>query len=66
MKIIINLCVSHFDNILECRMMDFRIIIYSDCHLFWLFCALILLCVLLGTLYVLYIMCLHKCNYIIL
>ena len=48
--------------------MDLRILIYSDYHLFWLFCALIdmLLCLLLGTLYVVYIMCLHKCNYIIL
>ena len=41
--------------------MDFRILIYSDYHLLWLF-----LCFLLGTFYVLYVMCFHKCNYIIL
>ena len=29
-------------------------------------CSEMLLCLLLGTFYVLYIMCLHKCNYIIL
>ena len=42
------------------------ILIYSDYHLFWLFCVLVLLCQLLCTCYVLYIMCFHTCNYIIL
>ena len=47
--------------------MDFRILIYSDYYLLWLFlCSDMLLCLLLGTFYVLYIMCLHICNYIIL
>ena len=47
--------------------MDVRILIYSDYHLLWLFlCSDMLLCLLLGTFYVLYIMCFHKCNYIIL
>ena len=47
--------------------MYFRILIYSDYHLLWLFlCSDMLLCLLLGTFYVLYIMCLHICNYIIL
>ena len=49
------------------RIMDFRIRIYSDYHLLWLFlCSDRLLCLLLGTFYVLYIMCFHKYNYIIL
>ena len=40
--------------------MDFRILIYSDYHLLWLFlCSDMLLCLLLGTFYVLYIMCFH-------
>ena len=39
--IIINLCVSAFWTIFRIsRIMDFRILIYSDYHLFWLFCAL--------------------------
>ena len=47
--------------------MDFRILVYSDYHLLWLFlCSDMLLCLLLGTLYGLYIMCFHICNYIIL
>ena len=47
--------------------MDFSILIYSDCHLFWLFlCSDMLLCLLLGACYVLYVMCFHICNYIIL
>ena len=41
MKIIINFCVSHLDNISDKQIMDFHILIYSDCHLFWLFYALI-------------------------
>ena len=67
-EIIINLCVSHFGKKIRIsRIMDFRILIYSDYYLLWLFlCSDMLLCLLLGTLYVLYIMCFHICNYIIL
>ena len=47
--------------------MDFEILIYSDYCLLWLFlCSGMLLCLLLGTLYVLYIVCFHICNYIVL
>ena len=46
--------------------MGFRILIYSDYYLLWLFlCSDMLLCLLLGTFYVLYIRCFHICNYII-
>ena len=49
------------------RIMDFRILINSDYYLLWLFlCSDMLLCLLLGTFYVLYIMYFHICNYIIL
>ena len=67
-EIIINLCVSHFGFFFWIsRIMDFGILIYSDYHLLWLFlCSDMLLCLLLGTFYVLYIMCFHICNYIIL
>ena len=53
-EIIINLCVSHFGYFFRIsRIMDFRILIYSGYHLLWLFlCSDMLLCLLLGTLYV--------------
>ena len=40
-----------------------RILIYSDYHLFWSFCVLICYYVYHCVHSVLYIMCLHKCNY---
>ena len=46
--------------------MDFRILIYSDSFILVVLCSDMLLCLLLDTFYVLYIMCFHKCNYIIL